>query len=509
MGTSRRPKKISKTRDGGACSIEAGYHQLEMVAHTRAVLAQLKTTAEFLMSHHDDGLNRRVFLRSAGLSAFAGAVASGASLGPVPAAAAGERTDPVNGKFDFDTIYNRFGSHSVKWDQQVRRFGKGSIEVGMGIADMDFKVAPSITSALLERLQHENWGYLDTEEYLELVGAKVVEWNKKRYGLTIDPKTLVFTTGVHPGLLATLITFSPPGSKVLLNTPTYNGFFSDLTNSRTLAEESLMKKVDGRYAIDFDDFERRITPDVHSFILCNPQNPTGNCWSPEDLTRLGEICLKRNVVVLADEIHCDFVGDGQKYTPFASLPNRAIVDNSITFKAASKSFGLAAHKLAWFFSTNKILLERVKKNLRSDITTLGAVANMGALTGGEEWLDQCNEYVDGNQAFAVDYIAKNIPMIKVVKPQGTYLLWLDCTAVANKIDTRKLAAEANLGHGPGDPDLMPETMLERYFVRNARVSLNPGHTYGKGGQDHLRMNIATSRKLVKLAIDNMAKALNG
>jgi cystathionine beta-lyase len=443
------------------------------------------------------------------MSAFAGAVGSGAAPGPASAAVAGQLADEINGKFDFDAVYNRFGSHSVKWDQQVRRFGKDSIEVGMGIADMDFRAAPCITAALEERLKHENWGYLDMEEYLELVGAAVIAWNKKRYGLAIDPKTLIFTTGVHPGVIAALVTFSPPGTRVLLNTPTYNGFFGDLTASRTLAEESLMKKVDGRYSIDFDDFERRITPDVRSFILCNPQNPTGNCWSPEDLTRLGEICLKNNVVVLADEIHCDFVAKGHKFTPFASLPNRAIVDNSITFRAASKSFGLAAHKFAWFFSTNRILLERVRKNLRSDITTLGAVANMGALTGGEEWLNQCGEYVEGNQAFAVDYIAKNIPMIKAVKPQGTYLLWLDCTEVAKKINAPKLAAEANQGRGPGDPDLKPEAMLQRYFVKSAKVNLNPGNTYGKGGQDHLRMNVATSRKQVKLALDNIASALNG
>ncbi len=336
----------------------------------------------------------------------------------------------------------------------------------------------------------------------------VVEWNKKRHGLTIDPKSLVFTTGVHPGLISALVTLSPPGSKVLLNTPTYNGFWSDLKASRTIAEENQMKQVDGRYSLDFDDFERRITPEVQSFLLCNPQNPTGNCWTAEDLTRLGEICLRKNVVVLADEIHCDFVAKGEKYTPFASLPNRAIVDNSITFKAVSKSFGLAAQKFAWFFSTNKTLLERVKKNVRADISTLGAVANLGALTGGEEWFNQCNEYIDGNQAFAVDYIAKNIPSIKTAKPQGTYLLWLDLTAVANKIDLKKLTVEANMGR-TGDMELMPEAVLQRYIIKNAKVNLNPGHTYGKGGQNHMRMNLGTSRKLVKQALDNIARVVNG
>ncbi len=440
------------------------------------------------------------------MTAFAGAVPLGASLVSVSAASGGV-VDQPNGKFDFDTIYNRFGTNSVKYDQQIRTYGKDGIQVGMGIADMDFRVAPSITAALQERLKHENWGYLDTVAYYKEVGAAVIAWNKKRYGLTIDPDTLAFTTGVHPGVIAALVTLSPPGSKVLLITPTYNGFYGDLTASRTIAEESLMKLVDGRYSIDFDDFESRITPDVRSFILCNPQNPTGNCWSPEDLTRLGEICLKHNVVVLADEIHCDFVAKGAKYTPFASLPNKAIVDNSLTFKAASKSFGLAAQKFAWFFSTNKIMLERVRENLRSDISTLGAVANLGALTGGEEWFNQCNEYIDGNQALAVDYIAKNIPLIKAVKPQSTYLLWLDCTAVANKIDTKRLAAEANKARMAGVAEIKPEKTLEDFFVKNAKVVMNPGNTYGKGGENHLRMNLATSRKLLQLALDNIANAL--
>src|SRR5207244_11985198 len=172
-----------------------------------------------------------------------------------------------------------------------------------------------------------------------------------------------------------LRTFSAPGSKVLVTTPTYNGFYGDLTATGTKPEEILMKYADGKYSIDIDEFERRIGHDTNSFILCNPQNPTGNAWSAEDLTRLGEICLRRRVVVLADEIHCDYVTKGNKYTPFASLPNRAIVNNSITFKAASKSFGLAALKCAWFFSDNMDYINRVKANNKADLTTLGMIAS--------------------------------------------------------------------------------------------------------------------------------------
>src|SRR5207244_1398656 len=243
------------------------------------------------------------------MTAVAGAVGAGT---PLAAAAAGSAlwTEPMDGKYDFETPYNRFGTDSTKYDSPNRTYGKDSVQVGMGIADMDFRAAPSITKALMERMQHENWGYLDMGgPAVKGFTDSIVAWNKKRYG------------------------------------------------------------------------------------------PTGNCWSPEDLMRLGEICLRRRVVVLADEIHCDFVNKGAKYTPFASLPNKAVVNNSITFKAASKSFGLAAMKCAWFFSDNMDYLNRVKVNNRADLTTMGMIASKAAYAGGEDWLNQCVENIDGNQAF--------------------------------------------------------------------------------------------------------------
>ena len=453
-----------------------------------------------------DGLNRRSFLRNAGFTALAGAVGSSTPLAAA-AAAAGTGLQPANGKYDFDTVYNRFGTDSTKFDQQIRNYGKGSVEVGMGIADMDFRAAPAITEALQARMKHENWGYLDMGKATpELVGA-VAAWNKRRYGVDIDPSTMVLSAGVHPALIAALMTFSPRGSKVLLQTPTYNGFYSDLSFAQTKPEDVPLKNVNGTFAMDFDEFERRISLDTHSFILCNPQNPTGNCWSAEDLTRIGEICLKHRVVVLADEIHCDWVTKGHKYTPFASLPNKKIVDNSLTFKAASKSFGLAAHKVAWFYSTNPDLLARVKVNHRADLNTMGIVANQAAVTGGEDWLNQCVEYIDGNHDFVAKFIAANIPSIKYVKPEGTYLAWLDVTAVADKINSKALAAEHNRTKPANAPSLTPEQMVERFFVKTAKVHMNQGASYGTGGANHMRMNVATSRKLIEQALNNLANAL--
>jgi cystathionine beta-lyase len=452
-----------------------------------------------------NGLNRRAFLRTAGLTALAGTVAgthAPALAAPFDAAPAIQ----TNGKFDFDTVYSRFGTDSTKFDQQINRYGKDSVQVGMGIADIDFRAAPPITAALNARMKHENWGYLDMDVWTPKMQQAVAAWNKRHYNLTMDPAGIVLGNGVHPGIIATLKTFSPKGSKVLLQTPTYNGFFSDLTATDTKPEESPLKFVNGKFQMDFDDFEKRIGIDTHTFILCNPQNPTGNCWSPEDLLRIGEICLKHRVLVLADEIHCDWVSKGQKYTPFMSLPNKAVVDNSITFKAASKSFGLAAHKTSWIYSTNPELIARIKPNHRVDLNTLGLIANYAAITEGDEWQRQANEYVSDTHDFVVNYVADKIPMLKVHRAEGTYLTWLDVTGVAERINSKKLADDYNRTKPANAASMTPEQMVERFFVKTAKVHLNQGAGYGQVGANHMRMNIGTSRKLVELALNNMAAA---
>ena len=349
------------------------------------------------MSQHD-GLNRRAFLRNAGMTALAGAVGSGSSARGRRRGSrrrtAGERQVRLR------HAYNRFGTDSTKYDQQIRVYGKDSVQVGMGIADMDFT---------RRAVDHQGADGAHAARELGLPRHGRVDAVVHRGDRRLEQAPLrrrhrsraagASPTGVHPGAHRRAQDVLADGQKVLLQTPTYNGFYGDLTASAARkAEESPLKLVNGRYSMDFEDFERRISHDTNTFILCNPQNPTGNCWSPEDLLRLGEICLKRRVVVLADEIHCDFVTKGQKYTPFASLPNKAIVNNSITFKAASKSFGLAAIRCAWFYSTNATTA-RVKANHRADLTRSASIANQAAYAGGEEWLNQCVDYIDGNHDF--------------------------------------------------------------------------------------------------------------
>lgn len=441
-------------------------------------------------------LARRTFLKSAGVVAAVVSV-SGRQLSL-------NTSRPPSGQYDFDTPYPRFGTDSVKYDRQIGRYGKDSIQVGMGVADMDFRTAPAITKALMERMQHENWGYLETPSSFT---ESIVAWNKRRYGVEIDPDALIVTTGVDSGLVAALKTFAPRGSKVLLNTPTYDGFFGDLAFTGNIPNENPLTVTAGRYSIDFKDFERRIGRDTKAFVLCNPQNPTGNCWAAEDLMRLGEICLRHKVVVLADEIHCDFVTKGNKYTPFASLPNKAVVNNSVTFKSASKSFSIAAMKCAWLYSTNADYVARIKANNRADLSTMGMIASRAAYIDGEDWLDQCVAYIDSNHDHVEQFVRANLPMVSMVKPQGTYLVWLDVSQIADRVGAKQMAAEANRTRAASSKPLTPEDMLERYIVKNAKVHMNAGSLCGMAGFSHLRMNIATSRKTLDLALANLATAL--
>jgi len=446
----------------------------------------------------NSGLNRRNFIKGAGMTALAGAVGT-TSAGN--AAAADKKPYLVNGKYDFDTVYDRVGTDCVKWDSQITDFGD-KVKIGMGIADTDFRAAPCIGEAMTERLKHENWGYLSGEGYASF-RETVAEWNNDRYSLDVDPGSIVIATGVHPGLVASIKTFSPPMSKVLLMTPTYNGFYSDVRNTQTIKNENEMVFENGRYSIDWDDLEARMTPDTHTMLLCNPQNPTGNVWSEEDLLRIGELCLKHQVIVLSDEIHADFVRPGQKFTPFASLPDKDIVDNSLSFRAITKTFSMPASKVAYWFSTNKVMLERVKRNHQAGINTLGIVANEAAYKHGKEWLDQLLIYIDGNHTFVENYLKENLPQVSYTKAQGTFLSWLHFDGIMDEVGVVAKSKASQTSDRP-----RTETQIfENWLVENSGVQLNDGEGYGKGSERCMRMNIGCSRKMLNMAMSSMTEAI--
>jgi cystathionine beta-lyase len=446
-------------------------------------------------------LNRRNFLKSASMTALAGAVGAGAAGVATTASAATGTPYMKNGKYDFDTPYNRLGTDCVKWDSQVAKFGK-DFKIGMGIADMDFRAAPCIGEAMAERLQHENWGYMSAEGY-QAYREVIAEWNADRYGLEVNPDSIVIATGVHPGLIATMKTFSPPASKILLMTPTYNGFYSDVRHTQTIKNESEMVFENGKYSIDWDDFEARMTPDTQSLLLCNPQNPTGNVWSEDDLMRIGELCLKHQVFVISDEIHADFVRGGQKFTPFASLPDKDIVNNSLSARAITKTFSMPASKNAYFFSTNEVVLERVKRNHQAGINTLGVVANTAAYQKGKDWLDQVLVYLDGNHQFVEDFLTENLPEVGYTKAQGTFLSWLHFDGIMEATGSVAASERSQMSDNP----MTPSQAFEEWLVKHSGVQLNNGQGYGKGGERCMRMNIGCSRKVLNMALNNMTDAI--
>lgn len=458
-------------------------------------------------------LNRRNFLKNASIGALAGAAITATNTPLMAAsspagsslasslAASETQSHMKGGKFDFDTPYNRIGTDCYKWDDQIRKYGAENVQVGMGVATMDFPAAPCVADALAKRCSHENWGYMVTpDSFIEAI----VDWNRDRHGYQLDPDSVVISAGVYPGIIAALRTFAEPASKVVLLSPAYSGFYFHTEHTRTQASDSPMVYRNGRYHIDWDDLESRMTPDAQAMILCNPQNPTGNVWSEKDLLRIGRMCLENNTVVLSDEIHCDFVRKGQTYIPFAGLPDKQVVDNSMTFKAISKTFSLAAMKNAYFFSTNPVYLERVKANHRPDINALGIVANEAAYREGAEWFDQLLPYIDENHRFVEKFVSRKMPLVGYKKPQGTYLTWLDVSKVIDAIGAKQTSAASQ----NTDVPLTPEEVVEIWFVNNAGVQLNPGTKYGTGGEGHMRMNLGSSRQVIELALNNMKAALD-
>jgi cystathionine beta-lyase len=218
---------------------------------------------------------------------------------------------------------------------------------------------------------------------------------------------------------------------------------------------------------------------------------------------MGRICLERRVIVFADEIHSDLVPPGSTHTAFATLPDREVVDNSITFRAVSKTFSLAGLKVAWYYSTNPDLLERIRAHSRSELATLAVVATRAGLEEGHDWVDQVNVYIAGNHELTESYIRENVPLVRYRKADATYLAWLDVSALAERIGASETAAaEADRS----TVRVTPEIVMQRWLAQHARIALNPGHSFGTGGAGHMRMNIAIARPLLRRALENLAEA---
>lgn len=384
-------------------------------------------------------------------------------------------------KYDFDKIVPRRGTNSVKWD-----VAKEDGVIPMWVADMDFQAAPCIRQALKERVDHGVFGYtLVPNSYYE----SIISWFDRRHQWKIDRNWILYTSGVVPAISAIIKALTEPGDKVLVQTPVYNCFFSSIRNNGcTTAENALVRKGNS-YEIDFDDFEKQAADEkTKVFLLCNPHNPAGRVWTPEELSRMNDICLKHGVKVIADEIHCELVMPGYKFTPFAAV-SKACQDNCITTNSPTKSFNIAGLQIANIITNNDTIKRKIDRAINinevCDVNPFGVIALQAAYNEGESWIDQLNLYLWENYKVLKDFFQEHLPKLKVLKLEGTYLVWIDISATGLKADE-----------------------LTNELLQHGKVMVNSGTMYGKTtGADYLRLNIAMPRSLMLEALQRIAQVL--
>lgn len=381
-------------------------------------------------------------------------------------------------KYDFDTPVDRRNTGSLKWDVAEE-------ELPMWVADMDFQTAPQVKAAIQRRAAHGVFGYtvIPKEWYQAYIG-----WWQRRHDLVIEKDWLVFCTGVVPAISSIVRKLTTPAEKVLIQTPVYNIFFNSILNNGRQVLESSLKYDAGRYEIDFEDLEQKLSdPQTSLMILCNPHNPVGRIWDRETLKRIGELCRKHHVVVLSDEIHCDLTDPGTEYIPFASVSEECR-ENSITCIAPTKAFNLAGIQTAAVMIPNAVLRHKVWRALNTDEVAepnaFAVDAAIAAFTEGGEWLDELRMYIFENKKRTIEFMREKLPQIRVTPSQATYLLWLDCS---NIIQTAADAA--------------------RYIRKETGLYLSEGGQYGDCGKNFLRLNIACPRSVLEDGLRRLQKGL--
>ena len=384
------------------------------------------------------------------------------------------------GKYDFDVITDRRNTNSLKYDFALQR-GKPADVLPLWVADMDFKTVPEVREALAEKAAHGIFGYSEPDDgYFSAVET----WFSKHFGWTPERKRLVLSCSVIFSLCNLIEAVTEPGDAVIINPPVYYPFGeSILENNRKLVASDLVYR-DGRYLIDFDDFEQKIIKEnVKMYVLCNPHNPVGRVWRRDELERLSEICLKHGVFVVSDEIHGDFVYPGHEFTSYATLGETALKHAAIC-TSASKTFNLAGlHNSNTYIYDDEVrqrFLTIQNKKGYSQSNIMGIVACKAAYTYGEQWHRELVEYLTGNLWFLRDYLKENIPGIRLVEPEGTYLAWLDCK-----------------GLGYSDEE------LNNIIVNKAKLWLDAGNIFGKPGEYFERINIACPREVLGDALQRL------
>ena len=381
-------------------------------------------------------------------------------------------------KYDFDTVIDRRGTCSLKWDVAEN-------ELPMWVADMDFRTAPEITAALEKRAQHGIFGYtvIPDEWYSAYIG-----WWKSRHGFEIKREWLAFCTGVVPAISSAVRKLTTPGENVLVQTPVYNIFFNSIRNNGRNILESPLIYENGAYRVDFAGLEEKLAnPQTSLMILCNPQNPGGIIWDRETLARIGELCRKHSVVVLSDEIHCDLTEPGAEYVPFASVSEDCRM-NSVTCVAPTKAFNIAGLQTAAVFAADPTLRHRMTRALNTDEVAepnaFAITAAVAAFTEGGAWLDELRAYIAEGRRMTADFLAEKLPEVRLVKSRATYLLWLDCSDVTD--NSRELAE----------------------FIRHKTgLYLSAGGVYRGNGAQFLRLNTACPHSVLMDGLERLRQGI--
>ncbi len=384
----------------------------------------------------------------------------------------------------FDEIVDFNHSNGYKWNFLTER-GFAPDAIALWVADMDFRSPQPITDAVVASAQRGLFGYAGTKrDYFEAIAG----WMQRRYQWTVEKDWLVTTPGVVTAFSAAVRGCTQPGDAVLIQPPVYMPFHSAVKlNERRLVFNQLCL-VDGHYEIDFDDFERKIIDEnVRMFILCNPANPVGRAWTLDELTRMGDICVRHNVTVVSDEIHQDLVMPGRRHHVFAGIkPEFSRI--TITCTAPSKTFSVAGLHTSNIFVEDATLRRQLNAELMraaaSGANRLGLVACQAAYEHCEPWLTECVEYIAANAQYVRDFMATRLPLIKTMELEATYLMWLDC---------RELG--------------MTDSELETFMNRDAKLALNMGHSFGPGGTGYVRMNVACPRAILTAALEQMEAAV--
>ncbi len=383
-------------------------------------------------------------------------------------------------KYDFDEPVPRRGTNSYKWDTV-----KDEDVLPMWVADMDFRTAPAIVGALQKRVEHGIFGYTKVPPaYYEAC----VNWFRRRHAWLIEKEWIVYTTGVVPAISAIVKALTVPGDRVLVQTPVYNCFFSSIRNNGCEVVANPLIYAHGTYRIDYDDLERKAAdPKVRLLLLCNPHNPVGRVWTRQELRRIGEICIRNRVLVVADEIHCELVFSGHVYIPFASI-SEDFREHSVTCISPSKAFNLAGLQIANIVAADTDVRMKIDKAINinevCDVNPFGVEALIAAYNRGEDWLEELKHYLSVNYNYLRAYFDEYLPEFPVVMLEGTYLVWVDCRGLG--LSSREIT----------------DILLEKEKIR-----VNPGSLYGEAGEGFIRLNIACPREKLIEGLNRLKRGL--